>query len=238
MTAPDLHTLTGAYAMDALDAEERDAFEAHLRECAACREEVAELAATATRLAHAAATTPPAGLRERVLAEVATTRQVPPVAGVTDLSTRRRAWYLQPASAAAALLLVVSAALGVATWQAQQEASHAEQRAARVSAIATDPDRMEQVVTLPAGGRGMVLAADGAAMLRVRGAALLPPGEVYQLWVLRAGGPVSAGVLGRGGELEALVENVGSGEGLGMTVEPAGGSAAPTGDLVLRVSMS
>ena len=37
MTHPDLHTLTGAYALDALDPDERDAFEAHLPDCDPCR---------------------------------------------------------------------------------------------------------------------------------------------------------------------------------------------------------
>ena len=49
----DLHTLTGAYAADALDPVERDAFERHLQECADCRQEVAELRATTARLAGA-----------------------------------------------------------------------------------------------------------------------------------------------------------------------------------------
>ena len=37
--APDIHTLSGAYALGALDADEAGAFEGHLESCAACREE-------------------------------------------------------------------------------------------------------------------------------------------------------------------------------------------------------
>ena len=36
----DLHHLSGAYAVDALDDAERAAFEEHLRGCADCRAEV------------------------------------------------------------------------------------------------------------------------------------------------------------------------------------------------------
>jgi anti-sigma factor RsiW len=43
----ELHTLTGAYAAAALPEEEREAFERHLRDCAACRQEVRELRAPA-----------------------------------------------------------------------------------------------------------------------------------------------------------------------------------------------
>ena len=70
--APDheMHLLTGAYAADALDAGERDAFEVHLGTCDACRQEVAELTATTARLGSAEAVPPPPGLRARVLDEI------------------------------------------------------------------------------------------------------------------------------------------------------------------------
>ena len=74
----EMHLLTGAYAADALDAGERDAFEVHLETCDACRQEVAELTATTARLGSAEAVPPPPGLRARVLDEIARTRQLPP----------------------------------------------------------------------------------------------------------------------------------------------------------------
>ena len=74
----DLHTLTGAYAADALDPVERDEFERHLQECADCRQEVAELRATTARLAGASYEMPAAELRGRVLDEVSRTRQEAP----------------------------------------------------------------------------------------------------------------------------------------------------------------
>ena len=45
------HDLTAAYALDALDPEEREGFEAHLAQCERCRDEVAELSAAASALA-------------------------------------------------------------------------------------------------------------------------------------------------------------------------------------------
>ena len=44
MNSDDIHALSGAYAVDALDDVERAEFERHLASCAACREEVASLA--------------------------------------------------------------------------------------------------------------------------------------------------------------------------------------------------
>jgi anti-sigma-K factor RskA len=89
MTA-ELHTLTGAYALDAVSDVDRAEFERHLGECVACRQEVAELRATGARLAAAAAVDPPPGLKLVVLADVARTRQLPPrVAGPRGPARRR-----------------------------------------------------------------------------------------------------------------------------------------------------
>jgi anti-sigma factor RsiW len=239
MSIPHLHSLTGAYAAHALDPEERDVFATHLLECATCREEVAGLVATTARLADAVSVAPPAHLKARVLAEVAQTRQLPPLPSVTRLFERRsRRWYTQPATAAAALLLVVSGGLAAYALDARSQAEQAERRAQRITAIATDPDRLEVTVPASTGGYGTLLAAGGAAVFRASDLDELPEDKVYQLWKIRGEKPQSVGVLGRGGALPALVTDLGSTDSLGLTIEPAGGSSAPTGRLVLRVSVA
>ncbi|MFP4149023.1 MAG: RskA family anti-sigma factor, partial [Nitriliruptoraceae bacterium] len=77
---PDLHTLTGAYAVDALDDTERAVFEAHLEVCLPCAQEVRELQETAARLGGAAVAAVPSDLKARVLAEIDATRQERPAA--------------------------------------------------------------------------------------------------------------------------------------------------------------
>ena len=75
----DLHSLSGAYALDALDpGAERDRFTRHLSRCQSCASEVRGYREVATALAFATAAEPPAGLRDRVLAAAARTRQQPP----------------------------------------------------------------------------------------------------------------------------------------------------------------
>lgn len=76
-TDPDLHGLAGAYALDAVDDDEREAFEAHLAHCEACREELDGLVATAARLGSAVTASPPAHLKGRLLDIVARTPQQP-----------------------------------------------------------------------------------------------------------------------------------------------------------------
>lgn len=235
----DPHTLTGVYALDALDTAERARFEEHLRECAACRAEVAELADTASRLAAAATAPVPPELRARVLAAVEHVRQHSPLPGTSELDARRpRRWYQQPASIAAALLLVVSGGLGALALDEHQRARSAEQRASQVAAMATDPDRVEINVPVSTGGHGTVIASGGAALFRTSDIKTLPDDQVYQLWILRGDTPQSAGLLGRGGELEAFVEGVRPTDALGLTVEPDEGSNRPTGSLVFRVDMA
>lgn len=73
----ELHTLSGAYVVNALPAEEEAVFERHLVGCAACRVEVKRLRETVAWLALLKAQPPPAGLRARVLAALAAIRPVP-----------------------------------------------------------------------------------------------------------------------------------------------------------------
>jgi anti-sigma-K factor RskA len=75
---PDVHTLTGAYVCDALAPAEREAFEQHLAQCSACRQEVAELREVAAVLGTAVALQPPARLKAAIDARIDVTRQLPP----------------------------------------------------------------------------------------------------------------------------------------------------------------
>ena len=71
----ELHTLAGLYVVDALDDDERARFDAHLADCAACQEEVAEFQATTGRLSQLMAERPPQSLRAAIMARVAVTPQ-------------------------------------------------------------------------------------------------------------------------------------------------------------------
>jgi anti-sigma-K factor RskA len=77
--SPDLHHLSGAYAVDALDDAERTSFEQHLAVCADCRAEVSELSATAHALGSLTETAPPPSLRASVLTGIAQVRPLPPL---------------------------------------------------------------------------------------------------------------------------------------------------------------
>jgi anti-sigma factor RsiW len=98
MTNEDLHELVAGYALDALDADDRRAFESHLTGCERCRAELAELSEAVGRLALGVeGPAPPAALRGRILAAA---RDEPPV--VVALRPRRTRVYAGIAVAAAA----------------------------------------------------------------------------------------------------------------------------------------
>lgn len=75
----EIHALSGAYAVDALDEMERARFERHLGECSACRAEVESLTYAAVELSAITETVPPSSLRVRVLSDIRTVRPLPPL---------------------------------------------------------------------------------------------------------------------------------------------------------------
>ena len=74
----DIHGLSGAYAVDAVDAVERARFEAHMAGCSQCRDEVASLRAAAGELASMTLASPPPSLRAAVLRDIGSVRPLPP----------------------------------------------------------------------------------------------------------------------------------------------------------------
>ncbi|WP_195210303.1 anti-sigma factor [Actinomarinicola tropica] len=230
----DLHHLAAAYALDALEPDERARFEAHLAGCPDCAADIDELRGTAGELAGATAVEPPPELRSRVLAAAATTPQEPRElarAGGGRATSGSRP--LVPLAAAAVLLLVALAAGLVA-----RDAVVDRDRATDLLAVLAAPD-VELVTLESAGPPGAVRVAwsastDGAVVI---GSDLPDPGDdrVYELWSLGRDGPTSAGLLepdteGRLERRVALpVEPV---DGWGITIEPAGGSPQPTGDIL------
>jgi anti-sigma-K factor RskA len=223
----EIHALSGAYAVDALDDIERAQFERHLAECAECRAEVASLRSTAALLAETTATAPPEGLREKVLADITTVRPLPPAVG-TGAAPRRR-FRLAPLAAAAALIAAVGTGV-VVTQPWADDTSEAPQ----VSAVdrvlqAEDAEKYTQVID---GSEATLVRSRSLnkAVLVTKDMAPPPDGKVYELWLDHKGvGMVPAGLMTQGGEQQVLLEgDPATALGAGITVEPAGGSEEPT----------
>jgi len=234
----ELHLLTGSYALDALSDEERAEFEKHLDKCPSCAEEVRGLRETASRLAMATAVTPPAGMRQRVLAAAPLTRQVPPT-GRSSLTRgggfpRRR---LSRAGLTAGILALAAAVvfLLVTQFSTSHQLQQARQDNSAIAAVLAAPDA--RIESLPAAAGGTVTAVmslrQGEAVVTTSALPALPGTRVYQLWVMTsAGAAKSAGLLAVSSSgtttAPALAGGVLPGDRLGITVEPSGGTAQPT----------
>ena len=235
----DIDSLLGAYALDALDADERARVDAHLEQHADARAEVDEMRETAASLAllpDSAMTAPPE-LWDRIAEVIAAdhTRSYERAPGGGDQLAERRARrasrkWMVPAAAAAAIALVVLAAQ-VVSLNAQLDRSKQLGTAAMAKAF----DRAEQAdgareVGLKAGSGAtlarVVLLPDGTGYLRGDKLGALGPNQTYQLWAVtgRAKSPVvvSAGVLGPHPEAISFRAS-GPVHGFAVTVEAAGG---------------
>jgi anti-sigma-K factor RskA len=238
----DLHTLTGAYALDALDPDERGEFEDHLAECEACAEEVRGLVATGARLGGAAAVRPPESLHRTVMAEIRATRQLTPLqppqdaGSVTSLLSRAHS-RSRVLMAVAAALLVVAGALGAVAVSEQRRATRVEQAAEQLASVLAAPDARTLTAAGPGGSSARVVVSQqqGRAVFVPRDMAV-SEGRDLQLWVIRDGTPRSAGLVRDGQPIVAT--GVTPSAVLGVTVEPEGGSDRPTSAPVMQVPLA
>jgi len=224
----DLHVLTGSYVLDATSDTEREEFERHLQHCPACEAEVRGMRETAARLALACAVTAPARMEQQVLAATYRTRQLPPLPAdrprramprLVPRVPRRLAMLAVAASVAAAV------ALGITQLTAQHQLDQA--RATAITRVVTASDAHVATARTSAGGSVTVVASVALreAVVSTSGMASLPSSRVYQVWVMSPSGARSAGLM-HGSSL--LASAVRPGDRIGITVEPAGGTARPT----------
>jgi anti-sigma-K factor RskA len=223
----DVHELTAAYALDALDPVERETYEAHLARCTQCREELASLGETATALAFAVVSPPPPPhLRGRVLTAAAVERE-----NVVPLPTRRP-WLVRATVAAASV--AACAAIGLGIWAGTL--SHSLDRARASSATAEQAVQIlanpnSQKIALHGGSGMLAIDPTGRGVLVVDRLPAAPSGRVYEAWVIAPGGaPRKAGLFDSNGSMTMvpLAENVPKGAVVAATLERAGGTDKPT----------
>ncbi len=226
----DLHTLSGAYAVDALSAEEAQRFDKHLEECESCRVEVRELQAAAARMGAAEAVRPPAALKARVLAAADQQAQLPPK--VTPIeAVRRRPWMTRAAVAAAAAVVVAGGAVGVSQLRGDDEAP----LAAGVTQVFDAQDHREAKVSTDYGEVRVATSPSRNEMaVDARDLKPLGDGKVYQVWSIRGAEQDPVIVLAddvRG----ASMPMPGEGTTVAITIEPEGGSKVPTTEPIVTV---
>ena len=219
-----IHELTAGYALDALEADERQAYEDHLPDCAQCQEDLVSFWEVTGALALAATgPEPPPELRERIVAAARAEKQT-----VVPFRPRR----FRPGQALGAVAAIAAVALVALGWWAislhnnltDTRSALAEQRT--VAGVLADSSARR--VSLAAGSGTLIDGAAGSVLV-VDGLSPAPAGRTYQVWVVRKGVAQSSGLFTGGSHSVVLVQHeVATGDVVAVTLERAGGAKTPT----------
>jgi anti-sigma-K factor RskA len=229
-----------AYAIGALDVEEIAALEAHLQTCASCRTELAEYRLVSESMLTALPPKQPsAALRKRLQS------RLPSAQGT---SRPRFAWSFNRLAAglviAALLVLNLLSFIQLRQIQNQQaDLVHEVEDAQMALALLSSPNiQMLAINGENVSGTILLDKQNNTAVLIAQHLPQLKENQIYQIWLVQGDGDrVSAGLFRpESGELYttkaiAPAQTFSDFVGIGVTVEPAGGSDHPTGERVFKV---
>ena len=237
--------LAEVYALDAVSDAEREAIEAYVNAAPEAERqsfyERVRQARETLATAFTAEEEPPADLFDRIVAQLpahsadvsapAAPAALPPVTDQLSAARERRDvrrrsagmrnWLIGVAAAA----VIALGGVGVGAYVANQNDP--------LTQVLQAQDVRQATVEVSGGGTAMVSisASKDALVVRMKDVPPPPEGKVYQMWLIPKDGtsPVSQGLM----DAEALskpavVKGIHSAAALGITVEPAGGSTAPT----------
>lgn len=222
-----------AFALGSLDHDEVAQVEQHLSSCLICRDELKGFQDAVGQLSFAAPLAAPSpALKERLMQRVQATKPQPN----SPDAIPARPWFerLLPAWGLASLVLIL--ALGAMNLLLWQRFNHIEflTSSAGMRAVPLSPSDASS----PATGFVLVSADGSDGALIVDGLPQLDESQQYQLWLFRNGERTSGAVFSTdenayGGTRIRAPESLLEYSAVGITVEPAGGSAQPTGRQVL-----
>ncbi|OKH63218.1 anti-sigma K factor [Mycobacterium sp. SWH-M1] len=239
MTSPEeLLTLATPYALHALSGHEADDIDRRLRDAPpqvaeAFRAEVRAVRETMAVIAEATAVEPPPELRAQVLRQIQ--RGGGGGAAVRSLGPKRRRWATVMLAAAA----VVAVGLGALGVGVSMRPSASESTTDQIFAA---PDVRTVSGDIPGGGTATVVFSRerDSGVLVMNNVTPPKPGTVYQMWLVAADGPHSAGTMDAGAvtpSTTAVLPDLGSSQSLAFTVEPPGGSKEPTSPVFAQLPL-
>jgi anti-sigma-K factor RskA len=260
---PEPHTLAGAYALCALDGTDEARFERHLERCRQCAEEIRGRREATARLAAAAAADPPAGLIGRAVAAAARTRQLAPLtpgdsrprraryiavssrfgqARRTGATALTRARMTKLAVTLAVVVVALAAMLALAGRSAQDQLRQDQRHSRAIAVVLTARDAAIMKARVNTGGTATIVMSgrEHALVFAAKGLPALPPTRCYELWLMGPGGDKPAGMLPgprHGMTGPVLASGLRTGDRLGLTIEPAGGSPRPTTATILFLAL-
>jgi anti-sigma-K factor RskA len=258
MTHEEANGLLAAFALDALDQDERDQVQEHLETCRRCRAEVGAHHEVVGALGNSVAPLP-GDLWEIVASRLTTPDLNPENADARLLArvrlspgeriTPRDRWsrtercpsvrFVTAASFAVGAAAVATV-LGMGLANANDQIAHIEGaigETAHTEAIAAMETPGHKIVNLADARHHdvaqFVVLPNGRGYLVMSSLSALPSTETYQLWRVMHGKTISLGLLGRAPRL-ATFTSAGSDRPyrLGVTVEPSDGALRPSGSML------
>jgi anti-sigma-K factor RskA len=236
------HRLLAAFALDAVGPDEHEQIEAHASACRRCRTELdgyREVAAGLGTIMEA----PPRRLwdtiSDRLVADDLRRRR--PLRETSPVGKSHSASGRMAAAASAAVgAAAVATALGLSLIHADTQLAHlqgAEGEAARTATVAAMETSGHHIVNLDDVHHHrlaeFVVLPDGRGYLVTSRLPTLSSKDTYQLWEVVNGQTISVGLLGRLPLLSAFTLDSHPPFGLGVSVEPAGGSVTPSGPMLV-----
>ena len=233
--------LLGAYALDAVDVDERKEIERHLATCPRCRAEVAEHREVAALLSQSGAPAPD-GVWDRIASELSP--PAPPmrmsvspsdqpgstVVALADApSADRRSVTRRSMVAMLAVAASIIVVLGIVAV-AQSTRANRHQSLEALAGRAASSSKLKVDLTGAGGNAQAVVGANGKGYLITDGMAAPAGGHVYQLWGKVGGTVLSLGTFGDSKVVPFSVDpsHIGDIELFAVTQEQAPGVIAST----------
>jgi len=228
---------------------EKEALEQHLEVCSPCRSELQQLQSDATLLALSTiGPLPPRGSRKRLLRAIARERRAPLTA------PKRSTWWILAPSAVSVALIVTAVFLWNESRSLNRTLLNLEQRHSEMEKQLTMAKDLVNTLTSPEAkhitlapvkalpqpqGKAYYLSSSGHLILLANNLAPLPSNKVYELWLIPlTGSPIPAGLFRPDSRGTATVVNpplpIGiQAKAFAITIEPTGGSPAPTSQPIM-----
>ncbi len=233
MDHQEAELLLGAYIIDAVEANERTAIEAHLSDCTKCRSEVDTLCTTIGMLANEGGPAP-AGIWDRIEHEINESEDV--VAFRPPQHSRLRIPTIIASTAlgvAAALTLIFGVQIHHLDSQVNRLGSQVTTSATRAIATAAllQPGAKRFSLDSPHGKSvgSLVALQSGEVVLTSFLMHPLKATSTYQVWAIVDEHPISLGLLGNHPTVSVFHTGGRHAFEFAITVEPAHGVAQPTG---------
>jgi anti-sigma-K factor RskA len=207
--------LISGQALHALSPDEEEQVALHVAECERCRRQLRESEAVAASLAYAVpAVAPPPDLRRRVLESVAPVVEAP-AAGPAPARRAARWW---PRFAAVAVPALAAAVVGLVVWNVSLRGDLSSLQHTLFHGSAGNLRGVGNVIVKPNGNATLFASVAPA-----------PAGKTYEAWVIRGKVALPAGIFKGGGTVNlTLSQDARPGDVIAITIEPAGGTKAPT----------